>query len=683
MRPEAPSNPSDTRDLHDLVRRTGRALRVHWCVMGLAVVIVAALATLLSAALIDLLVALPVALRLIACIAFWGVTIGLLGLCVLRPQCRSLSSHTVAHRVERVVPNMHNRLITALDLQSRGEQDVHPDFFARLVNDTRGMLRGFDTNLLAPRRLRRCAIGAVMASVLVFMLISVLLMDRMPTALARIWWPTAMIPPATSVRYHGPGDMRVLQGEPCTLVATITRGQVEALRVRLRPEGGNWSEYAMTPHGDAAFAFHIPQVDASYEFQIVGGGTWTVPHRISALRRPVIEAVETRVYLPSYMGIPEPRDVPEDGTPIRTPIGSEVEVSVSVQGEVRDGTIELFAVHRETKRETWEDVTVWVDDDVPPDAVRASAPWRWSTQRVRSGARAHTHDDRGTTYGFRTRHNGLTVEPGQMFFLDIFMEEDDEPYWVQVSLLVNGTMKHFIWWSPRRLDARTIERLHLTPNVDMVGELPEPGDWAALEIEVATLIDESSDKPLVITGTDIDVHGGRSHFDRIGSVSRGTHEREEVTRIAAGSIAMSLDPTMGRWRGRIPADANVGYAFRFRNELDHVNTPTQPRDIIVTEDHAPTIVIAHPTRDVMLAESVVVPVIVRAFDDWGLQDVGLQFGTNAEAFDEPQWVESYDEVVTSRHVVTGIDPHYFAMTPGDVLYYRAVARYRRGQLAVS
>src|SRR5690606_14921027 len=204
-----------------------------------------------------------------------------------------------------------------------------------------------------------------------------------------------------------------------------------------------------------------------------------------------------------------------------------------------------------------------------------------------------------------------------------------------------------------------------------------------LELRPADLLGGTANTSLTIAGVDIDVHGGRTWFDRVGALMRTTQPHEAVTLTPRGILDMTFDESAEQWVGDIPVQANVSFALQFTNELGHANPRMKPIDIVATEDQPPSVVIEHPKRDVTLAEPVMLPVILRAFDDWALAEVGLAFSRDGVTFAEPQWVESYDEALTDRHVVTGVDPQRLTMRPGETIFYRGVVRDRKGQVAYS
>ena len=156
-------------DLEQLVRRTRRRLRVAWLLAGLALWAVATIVTLLAMVGIDLLTPLPVWLRVAFCGVLLAVTATTFAVGLLWPQLHPPSLWAVAQRIEDVAGNMHNRLLSVLDLRRRAAPGQFGEpFFVRLLEQTRQRLAGFDRQrVVSTMRLRNAldaAVGAAEAS---------------------------------------------------------------------------------------------------------------------------------------------------------------------------------------------------------------------------------------------------------------------------------------------------------------------------------------------------------------------------------------------------------------------------------------------------------------------------------------------------------------------------------------
>src|SRR3954454_7589012 len=154
-----PTTP-DPRPIYRLIRRTRRLLRSTWVATGLGLTVGLALGTLVTATVLDLLapvepgratlrlwgtaLALEPLVRLAALLvvvvpALWAFFTG-----VLRPLARRLTYNTVARRIESTLPGIHNRLVSCIVLDARGQgARTSPVFYRRLLTEALERIRGF------------------------------------------------------------------------------------------------------------------------------------------------------------------------------------------------------------------------------------------------------------------------------------------------------------------------------------------------------------------------------------------------------------------------------------------------------------------------------------------------------------------------------------------------------------
>src|SRR5947209_1323385 len=139
------------------------------------------------------------------------------------------------------MPGIHNRLVSCIDLDARGQAArTSPVFYRRLLTEALERIRGFHPrrvlDLMSLRRAGVFAACGVAALVLAWWLFS----PRLPTAMARIFLPFADIPPASAVVYEvQPGRADILRDEEITFTATVTSAQdPQELRLELYGDGG-------------------------------------------------------------------------------------------------------------------------------------------------------------------------------------------------------------------------------------------------------------------------------------------------------------------------------------------------------------------------------------------------------------------------------------------------------------
>ena len=666
-------------DLTGLIDATSRQLRRNTLVAGSAWLEVIAVGWLLLAVIVDMLIAMPVPMRVAAFAGFWLMFIATLALAVVGPMLRRPGLHEIALRIERAVGGMHNRLVTVLDLGRRnGSSGADPRMARRLVQQTRERMAGYRVDSVAdPRPMRRGLIAAG-GTVLLAVAMVLLFSQSLPTALARIVQPTADIPPATWLRIEAPGDQQVLIGEPLMVHGRVLRGQAAGMVLRLRPAAdpqGAWIDYPMAAVDGGGFEFEIPRVAEGYEYRLAAGRTWTPSFRIQAIPRPIVEEMTAAVILPPYMGMPEPRPVERGESQILAPLGARVRLSAVVAGEPVYGDIVRLQSRTTDSVQTVEREVVWFDDELPADAV-THGRWVWSASQIHSGLRAHTFNWDRQAYGFRTRLNQLDVPGDGVLFTYAHLDPQDPPQRIVIQIGASGQkpplaqVRYLVWGG----GAEDIEKQK--PGATRhLGPLPPPGQWTRLEAPV----DHVFGLPAVkLSGMAFEIDTGRATFDRSGYLLRRTNTVSEQTLEPVGTSPMALGQE-GRWIGEVEIREDVHLAVRFYNKRNDPSRDLKPLAVLATPDQPPTVTVERPGGDVVLAEAAPLPLLVRAFDDWGLEAVGLEMGSDPQRLEATQWLEEFDQPRTSRMLITSIDPRRGDLKPGQTLHYQLVARDRKGQ----
>ncbi|NQU09629.1 hypothetical protein HQ590_02470, partial [bacterium] len=295
-----------TREIHELVLRTRRLLRLSWVATGLGATLVVFLGLLLIACAVDLVAPLGAGLRLLAFVAVVGGGLVAYFHGVVRPIVRPLLPTQVARRIEGHLPGIRNRLVSCVDLMSDAAALSHSAAFCRrLVEETNARVAGFSPRwVLNLVRLRW--VGAL--SIVGLLLLTAglwVLPERLPITLKRVFAPLADIPPMATVQYSvWPGTTKLLRGDDLTFTVRVDRGQPERLTVEIESDnGGRPLRYDLQPSSAAqTWTFTLLGFPHSFDYRVVGGGTWSPRYRVTLLDRPTITGFHTVLRLPSCLG---------------------------------------------------------------------------------------------------------------------------------------------------------------------------------------------------------------------------------------------------------------------------------------------------------------------------------------------------------------------------------------------
>ncbi|NQT93904.1 MAG: hypothetical protein HQ559_14180, partial [Lentisphaerae bacterium] len=340
-----------------------------------------------------------------------------------------------------------------------------------------------------------------------------------------------------------------------------------------------------------------------------------------------------------------------------------------------------YEAHSNSVRETYEDVTVWFDDHLPPGAV-PSGKWEWTTKRALSGSKSHTFSWSREPYGFSTRTAKLNVEAGSSMVLFAWLDAASPPGELRAIFEINGTNVFAAW----NREEATVPDGKEVPGVQ-AGRLPRPATWGRLDVPLSRLLaaagSGNTNASAVVSGVRFEIDGGRLWIDRV-SAARTKQRDTTTTQLADGSsVALRPGPEPGQWNGKMVVRRDTCFALRFFNVRGHESPAMEPIPVLATADRSPSVIVEKPGRNISLSETQPVPVVVRVFDDYGVDAVGIETSTTAEKWDPTKWIARYEDPETSRVALTGLDPGTHGVGPGQVLYYRILARDRKGQVAMT
>lgn len=341
----------DTRPFDRLIRQTRSWLRLSPAATGLGLTVGLGIGILAAVALTDLMMPLWPALRLVGLLLTVVPTAWVLVRRVMVPAFRWLSPGTVARHIEAHLPGIHNRLVSCVDLAQGGVPPAYsPAFHRRLVHEALERVQDFRPRTVIDwHRLRRAGLFALV-SVAAFALALTVFANRLPTALARIFFPFADIPPVSGVVFTvTPGDdAKVLRGEDVIFAVAVERGEANEFQLELRGDGAGkpvWQPLKKVGGNLWRIALNSSNIkegfERSFRFRVHGGGTWSRERRVAIVDRPSIASLRTILHYPEYVDLPKPKLGAPQTADVSGPEGSRVEVVVQAEGAVKEGEIQL------------------------------------------------------------------------------------------------------------------------------------------------------------------------------------------------------------------------------------------------------------------------------------------------------------------------------------------------------
>jgi hypothetical protein len=622
---------------------------------------------------IDLVMPLGTGLRLVALVLVVGPAAWAFFAGVVRPLVRRLSAGHVARRIENELPGIHNRLVSCIDLETSGRKgSASPVFYRRLLTEALERIRGFrPAKVLDLLSLRRASIFAGV-SACAFILAFCLFSDRLPTALARIFLPFADIPPASGVKYTvQPGHADILRDEEIGFEAQVVQGEPKELRLELYGASGATHTYDLKPdrHDGSVWKTTVDgaSLGAGFEngfcYRILGGGTWSKQYAIHLVERPVLASVQTAVFYPKYMDIPEPHPTPPQAIEVTGPEGGKVEVVVNAQGQVATGEIQILqpamrAIPRQDQVEH-----VWFEDKLPFGAA-AEGTWKWETRDRRL---IHTEPVAIGTHGhwFQGDPVGQSVGTGDILFAYVYVVPGQEPESIMLQWHDGDTWDHGAYWGADRIR----EGKANSPARRRQDDLPGGGQWVRLEVPAASVGLEGKR----IRGMAFKLHGGQCWWSRTGTV-----QVEEPSVAILKTFAMSQTED-GHWAGRFPLTGSGLFRAELRNEQGHANKPMKEMKYVALPDKAPQVILDRQSTETVLSQPAALPLTITAFDDYGLAEITLRLRDSEEGEYRSRTLYRFARPQRSHSLVAALQEA--AQLPmGGQLRYLIEAKDRKGQI---
>ncbi|MBY0229645.1 MAG: hypothetical protein K2W96_10235, partial [Gemmataceae bacterium] len=677
----------DSRPLHRLISRAGALLRSAWVATGLGVTVGLLLGFLAVLSVIDLFVPFePVALfgvvvpldPVFRCVALVLVTVpAALALFhgVLRPLARRLGPVQVARRIEDRLPGIHNRLVSAIDLETKGEKEnVSRHFLARLLGEALARIKGFRVSSLLDLVSLRNAVLAALIAVAVSAAAWAAFSDRLPTALARIFFPFADIPPASGVRYAvEPGDKNLLVGEKVRFAARLLEGETSKLRVVVYGKAGT------EPRG---FALEQDKVDGhvfanrvglsaadspfreGFTYRVFGGGTWSKLHKVKFVERPVVASAKAFTRLPAYARIDKLAPVADQATVTGIENGAVV-VRVQGKGDVAEGEIQLLEPALARLPADKQEEQAWYDD-APPGGTSTGGNWEWTKHRRRP---VHTEPPSIGTYGhwFQEDPKGLRVGRGDVLFAWVFVPENRKPAMIALEWHDGAGWEHRAFWG---LDKLRDGKLG-TPSRLRMGDVPAAGEWVRLEVPAAKLGLEGK----TLKGMGFKLHDGQAFWGRAGTVRVEADSFKVVKSHPLKAQGENL------WEGEFPLVGTGKFRVELRSPEGYASETQAERDFKALPDLPPAVALSLPSVQVDRPKGLPLAFNVDAADDVGIDVIRLKVrpATGGE-WKVRELFSAKDKPLVRKAVPVQIK-EFAALKPGDGLRLLAEVADTKGQVA--
>jgi hypothetical protein len=299
---------------------------------------------------------------LLSAILWGGLLVGLFRL-VVRRVLEDQRDDYFAVLVEQKHPELHNRLINALQLGRDNQPGFSPVLIEAIIRDADRAALDLEMNdSVDARPTKRAAIWALIALVVVTGYAAAFA-PYFANGLARVLLPTKDIAPYTQTQILAedvqPGTTKVAEGRAVEIVARVRGVLPAAAQLHRRASKGTWQVSSM--NADAAredtFRFEIKQVAESFDYYITAGDGQSPTFRIEVVKPPRIERISVTYTLPPYTA-QETRTIVDSDGEIAGPAGTSIRLELKTRKALQKATLttkegEIHDLVKQADDQTW------------------------------------------------------------------------------------------------------------------------------------------------------------------------------------------------------------------------------------------------------------------------------------------------------------------------------------------
>lgn len=666
----SPGTRSTVLELQRLVRTTRRRLRWSWLAAGVCLFVGLVAALLLVAVALDLAFVLPDIGRWTAFLAAAAVGLFVFLSRILRPTLTRLPTPGVALRIERRTENMHNRLLTVLDLADQPLGEESTTFFDAVVMQTSERIRGFDPRTVVDRQSLARALRWGIFPTALLVAATMIWPNFVGVALQRVLQPWEDIPPPSLLRFTvEPGDSRALFGDPVPVVVSIEGGAPEEIRLKLTSESGERT--VPVKRGEDGYRYTLEKFTEPLAYRVYAGRTWTKQYRLDLVKRPILDSVRLRIHPPKHLNGAPVKDVRAEERTIDALEGSEIEAIVQGSGEVAEAAIVRERRRQENRFIVDDRTTRWLVQDAVPQGSWEFGNWNWDwSQKFR-----RTHGEPAQNH--ETRH-GLGINPpvairaDDVFVTNVLVDPMRIPNQILIEMNDGNTWEHRAYWGVNKLNKSGKDE---GPANLRLGDMPKPGEWVRLEIPAKAIgVAGKSIRELAFC-----TFGGGVRWDWLGVAAA----RNDPMYFLEPQPAVKLAETNDGWNCRIPVEASTIFHVELRDTGGRTNANPDYYAVRVIPDMPPTARLLTPGRDIVVSTPKPIDLTASLADDVGLKKAELMLVRTRERKEIAKTIWSASgiklhERIRAKAVLAELDAK-----PGDEIRYRIRVHDLKGQTGLS
>jgi len=318
---------------------------------GFAIVLIGLLAILVGGSIVDWLMPLPSAVRVVFLVGIVGTTIYLLYRYLIVPIRAALSPRDVALNVEQSHPDLEDRLVSAVQFGSRETDDpIEAHMLQRLLTDTVDRIKGIDFKATVDHSRTRKYMGIAALVIAACGLLTLLFPTETQTSLMRLFVPWEKTDPIMTTKVEvTPGDARILRGKSLPIAVTVTGKDADKVVLTYYDKDnpptaeneGSKQEINMlqNPDDKHGFGYEIFNIEKDMEYFVVANETTSESFTVEVFEMPRVEDVSVSYTYPEYTDL---SPVVQQGSgDIKAIVGTTAEIRFTTNKAIQKATFTM------------------------------------------------------------------------------------------------------------------------------------------------------------------------------------------------------------------------------------------------------------------------------------------------------------------------------------------------------
>lgn len=270
---------------------------------------------------------------------FLGGALFLIGAQLRKVLQMSQDQQQFAHYIEEHLPDLEQRLLTAIEFEEQDRHGVSSQLVEHLWEDAQKHVQRQNIQAVTPQQKiwPATSLAAIAVVALLLALGSSVDFSRASRHILWPWGGGAVVPQPVALTV-APGDLRIQRGKNVTVIATVENMTPAQVKLSLQTDHVHWEEFPMAQEGKStSYAYYLSSIQKDTTYYVDIGEKRSRQYQITVFEMPRIENLVVEYVYPQYTGIAPHRE--ENIGDIVAPEGTDITLSMTSNKPLHKATL--------------------------------------------------------------------------------------------------------------------------------------------------------------------------------------------------------------------------------------------------------------------------------------------------------------------------------------------------------